>query len=47
MTGPEDAIHTEITEDEWMVMSDEARNAVIAEGAWEIIDAWAVAVEEP
>lgn len=45
MTGPEDALQTDITEAEWKKMSDKEQHTVIVDGAWEIIDAWAVARE--
>lgn len=47
MTSPEDATVTDITEAEWQEMSDDEQRQLIVEGAWNIVDAWAVAREEP
>ncbi len=41
MTSPE-AVDTGITEEDWQEMSDDEHRQLIVEGAWEIIDAWAV-----
>lgn len=45
MTGPADALQTDITEAKWKTMSDEEQHEVIVDGAWNIIDAWAEARE--